>query len=185
MDEQTSIRPECLRPANDFWIRPEANEVREVLRRGKLTGAKAAQILGLGTGGSRTIRRYTGGDAAIPYASWAILCEVAGLGRIWQAEGGSPPADAPPSSSTPPSADELAEAFGRAEEFIERIWTGQDAASVATIGDCRDALVRMKQAWHAMSTREQPAGLGHARLEQRIAAAQDRVKTMSSWVDLS
>ncbi|WP_420800125.1 hypothetical protein [Paraburkholderia tagetis] len=129
--------------------------MRELLRRGKLSGAKAAQILGLGTGG----------DAAIPYASWAILCEVASLGRIWQAAGGSPLADAPPSSSGPPSPDELADAFGRAEEFIERIWTGQDAASVATIGNCRDSLVRMKQAQHAMSTREQTAGFDHVRLQ--------------------
>jgi len=46
-----------------------------------LTGGEAAKLLGISDG--RTIRRWTGGDSPIPFAAWAILCNVAGLGLIW------------------------------------------------------------------------------------------------------
>jgi hypothetical protein len=53
VDHRTPIRPECLRAAYDFWVRPDGTEIREVLRRAKLSGARAAQLLGLGSAGSR------------------------------------------------------------------------------------------------------------------------------------
>jgi len=77
-----NIRLECLRPA-DRWTQPTGEEVREVLRLCGFTGARAARALGLGLKGDRTVRRWIGEDSAIPYAAWAILCSLAGLGSIW------------------------------------------------------------------------------------------------------
>lgn len=78
------IRPECFRPASD-WQQPTPDEVRELLLRidppRGLKGADAARLLGIQTG--RQIRRWTGGDAPIPYAAWAILADMAGTPRIW------------------------------------------------------------------------------------------------------
>lgn len=78
------IRPECFRPAAD-WAQPTADEVREILLRidppRGLKGADAAKLLGIH--GGRQIRRWTGGDAPIPYAAWAILADMAGVQRIW------------------------------------------------------------------------------------------------------
>lgn len=76
-----AIRAECLRPFADGWLQPEAGEVRAVLSMAGLTGGEAAKLLGISDG--RTIRRWTGGDSPIPFAAWAILCNVAGLGLIW------------------------------------------------------------------------------------------------------
>lgn len=88
------IRLECLRPADGGWVQPTAEEVRELLRiiadrKGitKFTGGQASKFLGLGPGGDRTIRRWTGGDTPIPYAAWALLCHEAGLGAIWGKKG--------------------------------------------------------------------------------------------------
>lgn len=78
------IRPECFRPAAD-WAQPTGEEVREILHRINpptgLSGAETARLLGIHSG--RQIRRWTGGDAEIPYAAWAILCDMAGFPRIW------------------------------------------------------------------------------------------------------
>jgi len=84
MTEAGKIRQECLRPATGGWERPTGNEVREALRLAQLTGGQAAKTLGLGAEGGRTVRRWIGEDSAIPYAAWALLCDVAGLGRIWR-----------------------------------------------------------------------------------------------------
>ncbi len=79
-----NIRLECLRPANDGWEQPTGEEIREVMRIAGFTGAQAAKALGLGAKGDRTVRRWIGQDSAIPYAAWALLCDFAGLGRIWK-----------------------------------------------------------------------------------------------------
>lgn len=84
MDEVT-IRAECLRPAAAGWVRPSGAEVREVLRRAGFSGSRAAKELGLGGGGDRTVRRWTGEASDIPYAAWSLLCDFAGLGCIWKA----------------------------------------------------------------------------------------------------
>ena len=78
-----NIRLECLRPA-ESWSQPTGEEVREVLRLAELTGGVAAKRLGLGARGDRTVRRWVGEDSHIPYAAWALLCNLAGLGQIWK-----------------------------------------------------------------------------------------------------
>lgn len=79
-----TIRPECLRPYEQHWEQPSENEIREVIRLAGLTGGKTAKVLGLGSQGSRTVRRWISEDSLIPYAAWAILCDLAGLGIIWR-----------------------------------------------------------------------------------------------------
>lgn len=80
---QPNIRLECLKPATR-WVRPSGEEVREVLRLAGFTGAIAANELGLGANGDRTIRRWVSEETEIPYAAWALLCDFAGLGIIWK-----------------------------------------------------------------------------------------------------
>ena len=84
MTKHSKIRAVCLRPFADEWEQPTPDEVREVLRLANLSGSEAARYVGITEG--RTIRRWTGGDSAIPYACWALLCHAAGLGLIWFAE---------------------------------------------------------------------------------------------------
>lgn len=78
------IRLACLRPAGEGWEQPTGEEVREVLKMCGFSGSQAAHFLGLGSTGSRTVRRWSGDEAPIPYAAWALLCEQAGLGMIWK-----------------------------------------------------------------------------------------------------
>lgn len=77
------IRKACLMPA-ESWERPNGAGIREVLRLAGLSGGAAALALGLGQGGDRTARRWTGDDVPIPYSGWAVLCCMAGLGHIWE-----------------------------------------------------------------------------------------------------
>ena len=86
MDEAITIRPECLRRADQGWERPNGTEIREVIRRAGLTDSKTAKLVGVSvqpTGGSRRVRKWISEESEIPYAAWAILCHVAGLGMIW------------------------------------------------------------------------------------------------------
>ncbi len=185
---QIPIRPECLRPADELWVQPTGEEVREVLRRAGLTGAAAARLLGMKGATGRGIRRYTGGEAPIPYPSWALLCDVAGIQRIWRSDASTPavPPDKKASDTVPLACDEaLATVIGQAETVIERVWTSQDIASLASIDECRDALVRMKQAQHTLSMREGTSADERALLDERLAVAQTKVKVMSGWADLS
>ncbi|MDN7880080.1 transcriptional regulator [Burkholderia aenigmatica] len=76
-----AIRPASLRRFADDWEVPDSNAIRAVLKLAKLTGGEAARRVGIHD--SRTVRRWTGGETAIPYAAWALLCEIAGLGKIW------------------------------------------------------------------------------------------------------
>ncbi|ALS68400.1 hypothetical protein [Pandoraea apista] len=80
--EQSKIREGCLTPFSDEWLRPNGEEVREILRRTGLSGAQAAKLVGIADG--RQVRRWIGEDAPIPYAAWAIFCDFAGIARIWQ-----------------------------------------------------------------------------------------------------
>jgi hypothetical protein len=81
---QLNIRPECLKPADAGWQQPTSDEIREVLRASGLTGSEASRRLGLGDKGDRSVRRWIGGESAIPYAVWALLCDLAGQGQIWK-----------------------------------------------------------------------------------------------------
>ena len=91
MGNHPNIRIECLRPAVG-WVQPTGEEIREVLRlagshseaKTSLTGAKTAKVLGLGAKGDRTVRRWISGESSIPYAAWAILCDLAGFETIWK-----------------------------------------------------------------------------------------------------
>jgi hypothetical protein len=83
MKQRLNVRPECRQPA-ETWTPPTGEEIREVLRLAEFTGGKAAKMLGLGTKGDRTVRRWISEDTRIPYAAWALLCDCAGLGRIWK-----------------------------------------------------------------------------------------------------
>lgn len=82
------IRPETLRPAVQ-WEPSTTDEIRELIRLTGLAGAEVAILLGLtpqgnkSGRGSRTVRRWTAGDAPIPYAAWALLAHRAGFGLIW------------------------------------------------------------------------------------------------------
>ena len=80
----TPIRAECLLPADEGWERPRGAEVQEVLRRTGLSGRAVARVLGLSEHGGRQVRRWVSEDAPITYTAWAILCDMAGLGRIWR-----------------------------------------------------------------------------------------------------
>lgn len=88
----TAIRQATLQPAH-LWERPAGSEVRAMLDLIGITDAEASDMLGLTPQdtkksgyGSRTVRRWTAGDAKIPYAAWAILAHRAGFGTIWVSE---------------------------------------------------------------------------------------------------
>lgn len=88
----TIIRPECLVQAYNNWVQPHGIEVQEVLRLAELSTVSAADLLGMSKGG-RSVRKWVNDETQIPYAAWAILCEVAGLGLIWRANTHLPYAD--------------------------------------------------------------------------------------------
>jgi hypothetical protein len=81
-----SIRPECLRPADDGWEPPTADEVRAIISATGLSGSGVARFLGISSKGSRVIRRWAGGEDQIPYSAWALLCDRAGYHRIWDSQ---------------------------------------------------------------------------------------------------
>jgi hypothetical protein len=79
---QVDIRPECLRAA-DEWERPRTAEIQEIVRRTGLSARGVARVLGLSEHGGRVVVRSWIGQADIPYAAWALLCDMAGYERIW------------------------------------------------------------------------------------------------------
>lgn len=81
---QQTIRQECLAPAWHNWQKPNTEEIREVLRLAELSSAQASKVLGIHSKGCRVMRRWISTEADIPYAAWAILCDLAGLGSIWR-----------------------------------------------------------------------------------------------------
>lgn len=80
-DPQVEIRKECLVPFNQGWQAPSGEEVRAVMKMAGLSGKEVADLVGLDN--TRTIRKWAGGAAPIPYSVWALLCERAGFGVIW------------------------------------------------------------------------------------------------------
>lgn len=81
-----SIRLETL-STGDKWVPPTGSEIKTLMRVADLTSNGLALLVGLSTDvkapGNRTVRRWTSGDATIPYAAWALLAHAAGLGMIW------------------------------------------------------------------------------------------------------
>lgn len=87
------IRPETLRPYLD-WQPPRTDEIREVVRRaGSLTGSEICDYVGLPrrtpdgkpAHGTRTVRKWLGGQVPIPYSVWCLLCDKAGFEPFWRA----------------------------------------------------------------------------------------------------
>ena len=77
----TTIRSECLVPHKLNWEHPTSAEMEEVLHLAGLTITQACQVLDVKD--ERLMRKWVSAQTAIPYASWALLCELAGLGCIW------------------------------------------------------------------------------------------------------
>jgi hypothetical protein len=83
------IRSACLTGAAD-WVPPTSTEIRSLVKiisehKGKtLSGSDIADLLRLGVNGARTYRKWAGGESDIPYAAWAVLCEIGGFGLIWR-----------------------------------------------------------------------------------------------------
>lgn len=77
---ELGIRVETLTSYSENWPTPTASEVRIILKLADLTGSQAANVIGVN---SRTVRKWTGDERAIPYSSWAILVSKAGIKNIW------------------------------------------------------------------------------------------------------
>jgi hypothetical protein len=58
------------------YVQATPNQVREVLRLSGLTGSAAGVLVGVN---SRTVRKWSGGETAIPYAAWRLLCQYVGI----------------------------------------------------------------------------------------------------------
>lgn len=80
------IRCACL-VAQDQWLQPDAYEVQGVLAAAKRRGLGPtledfSNQLALGERGSELLECWSKGGTPIPYATWAALCRMAGLGVI-------------------------------------------------------------------------------------------------------
>lgn len=77
-DGNAPIRETALLEYSDSrYTPPEPDEIRAALHLASLTGREAADLLGVSTG--RTIRKWVGGEQAMPYAAWRLLIDRAGL----------------------------------------------------------------------------------------------------------
>ncbi|POR05599.1 hypothetical protein AU468_00020 [Alkalispirochaeta sphaeroplastigenens] len=72
---------------------PTPEDLRDFMRRHGLTGSQAGALLGVN---GRTIRKWTGGERSMPWASWTLLQILMGdtaadeVRLQIQAESGSP-----------------------------------------------------------------------------------------------
>lgn len=88
MDKDTVLKmlnPACLKKA-DEWESPTCGEVRAVIGLTGMSGSQLAKKLGLKD--SRNVRNWqmlkeSTSRSSIPYAAWALLCYLAGLGLIF------------------------------------------------------------------------------------------------------
>jgi hypothetical protein len=77
VEGRTEVRRETLLPFYDERYRPPTpEEIREVLRLLAWTGSFAGSQLGV-TG--RTVRKWTGGEAPMPYSAWRLMLIYAGM----------------------------------------------------------------------------------------------------------
>lgn len=73
-ERRLEVRRETRLPyADPRYQEPTAEEIRAVLKYVGLTGSEAAALLGVKTG--RTVRKWTGGEQAMPYSAWRLLLE--------------------------------------------------------------------------------------------------------------
>lgn len=79
-----AIRPQCLLRATK-WEQPFPAEIRAALKMANISGEKFGLLIDVQ---GRTVRRWMEEEnpASIPYAAWAILCRLAGLGDILENE---------------------------------------------------------------------------------------------------
>ncbi|WP_216364378.1 hypothetical protein [Pantoea coffeiphila] len=78
------LNPETLKPAWE-WEQASADDVRLILALcSNLSGSKTGSLVGVE---GRQVRKWTAGDARIPYAAWALLVHEAGLGWIASVKG--------------------------------------------------------------------------------------------------
>ena len=71
------INPNCLLPySHPDYEAPTADDVSALKRDCSWTGAKIAALVGVD---GRTVRRWLGADRPIPYATWRLLCILAGV----------------------------------------------------------------------------------------------------------
>jgi hypothetical protein len=72
------------------WQTPAPDEIQSIIqavekRSGIVLGCQeVASLLGLEPDGHVVVAEWVDGSASIPYACWAVLCEMAGLGLIWR-----------------------------------------------------------------------------------------------------
>ena len=78
--ESKQIRSVCLNPALT-WTQPSVEEIRTAVAMSGYSQEEFAKKIKV-TG--RTVRRWVSGEKTIPYAAWCILCNEAGLGKIWK-----------------------------------------------------------------------------------------------------
>lgn len=77
--------PCCRQFTDDNYRPPTTEEIRHVLKLLNLTGSQAAKVLGVSSSkvsGSRTIRKWTGGEREMPYATWHLLLAYAGIVKL-------------------------------------------------------------------------------------------------------
>ncbi len=73
------LREETLRPA-ESWMAPTPDEINLALSMANWSAEKLGKKTGVQ---GSTIRCYLRGEKKIPFAVWAVLCDEAGLGKIW------------------------------------------------------------------------------------------------------
>ncbi|MCE1119127.1 transcriptional regulator [Pseudomonas sp. NMI795_08] len=69
-------RPGLFAAFSSEWQPPSPAEFRELLKVADLTGSQAGLLVGVPGG---RIRKWAGGDGAIPYAVWRLLTIYVGL----------------------------------------------------------------------------------------------------------
>lgn len=59
-----------LRFGDPGYADPTPNDLRAVMQRARLTGSQVGDLVGVD---SRTVRKWTGGERAMPYSAWRLL----------------------------------------------------------------------------------------------------------------
>lgn len=76
------IRDETLCSFSE-WVRPTSEEVVEAMDELNCSLQEWADLIGVKLA---TISRWRTGKVKIPYAEWATICYLSGLGDIWEKE---------------------------------------------------------------------------------------------------
>lgn len=79
---EMGLNPSTLLPAlTQEWVQPTSEDIRIVIKLNERTGSQIAKLVDVD---SRTVRKWVSEERKIPFAAWAILVELAGLGVIWK-----------------------------------------------------------------------------------------------------